>query len=108
MKSSLASFPSGHSATAFAMAVALGFLMPRLRPPLVVLAVAIALSRIVVQAHFASDIVAGGALGIGAARVVAGWLAGYDFAFTRQGGRVVLKTPGVIRDALGSRTDAVL
>ena len=103
MKNSLASFPSGHATTAFAMAVALGFMLPRLRVPLAVLAVAIALSRIVVQAHFASDIVAGGALGIGTALVVARWLAGYDFAFTRQGDRIALKAPGAIAAAIRER-----
>jgi undecaprenyl-diphosphatase len=104
MKNSLASFPSGHAATAFSMAVALSYLMPRARPALLALATAIALSRIVVEAHFASDIVVGGGLGIGTAMLVARWLADRDFAFTRRDGAVRVKSPGAIIAALRGRS----
>lgn len=67
------SFPSGHATTAFAAAVALGLLCPRLRLPALVLAAAVALSRVYLGVHYAADVVAGAALGavIGVALVVA-------------------------------------
>lgn len=59
----LASFPSGHTTSAFAAAVALGLMMPRLRPVLFLLAAAIGVSRVLVGQHYPSDVVAGAALG---------------------------------------------
>ena len=50
-----ASFPSGHATTAFAAATAIGLLWPRGRPWLAVLASLIGLSRIVLRAHYVSD-----------------------------------------------------
>jgi undecaprenyl-diphosphatase len=57
------SFPSGHSATAFATAVAVGLLCPRLRLPLLALAAVVALSRVYLGVHYWSDVAAGSALG---------------------------------------------
>ena len=57
------SFPSGHAATAFAGAVAVAMLHPRLRWPLLGLAAAVALSRVYLGVHYWSDILAGSALG---------------------------------------------
>jgi membrane-associated phospholipid phosphatase len=60
---SSASFPSGHSATAFATAVAVGLVYPRLRVPLLLLAALVALSRVYLGMHYATDVVVGSALG---------------------------------------------
>jgi undecaprenyl-diphosphatase len=57
------SFPSGHSITAFAIAVAVGAFYPHLQAPLYFLATSIAISRVVLGMHFLSDIVAGSAFG---------------------------------------------
>ena len=57
------SFPSGHSITAFAVAVTLGLFYPFLQPCLLALALLIAASRIVLGMHFLSDVIAGSALG---------------------------------------------
>jgi membrane-associated phospholipid phosphatase len=57
------SFPSGHAATAAGLAVALAVLYPRGRWLFAALAVLAAFQRIEVQAHFASDVLAGAALG---------------------------------------------
>lgn len=65
------SFPSGHSATAFAAATAVGLLCPRLRLPLLALAVLVAASRVYLGVHYPSDVLVGSALGI-AIGVVAG------------------------------------
>jgi undecaprenyl-diphosphatase len=58
-----ASFPSGHSATAFAAAVAVGLYYPKLRRPLLALAVLVALSRVYLGMHYASDVLVGSLLG---------------------------------------------
>jgi undecaprenyl-diphosphatase len=59
-----ASFPSGHSATAFAAAVAVGLLYPRLRRPLLALAALVAISRVYLGVHYVSDVVVGTVLGV--------------------------------------------
>jgi undecaprenyl-diphosphatase len=58
------SFPSGHSITAFAVAVTLGLFYPFLQPCLLALALLIAASRIILGMHFLSDVIAGSALGV--------------------------------------------
>ena len=59
-----ASFPSGHAATAFAAAVAVGAFYPRLRLPLLALATLVGLSRIYLGVHYWLDVAAGTALGV--------------------------------------------
>lgn len=68
-----ASFPSGHSATAFATAAAVALFYPRLRVPLFVLAALVALSRVYLGMHYASDVLVGSALGA-AIGLATGWL----------------------------------
>ena len=57
------SFPSAHAATSFACATVLALAVPKLRLPLVVLAAAIAWSRVYVGVHYPLDVVAGAVLG---------------------------------------------
>jgi undecaprenyl-diphosphatase len=57
------SFPSGHSATAFAAATAVAILCPKLRPAALAIAAAVAVSRVYLRVHFPLDVVAGAALG---------------------------------------------
>jgi undecaprenyl-diphosphatase len=66
-----ASFPSGHSATAFAAATAIAILSPRMRPYALGLAAAIALSRVYLRVHFPIDVIAGALLGAGLGAVAA-------------------------------------
>ena len=89
IKASLASFPSGHATTAFAAATVLGLLTPKWRPALFGLATLIALSRVVVGAHYVSDIVAGGTIGVLATVVIVRWLAERRVAFTVADGALV-------------------
>ncbi len=57
------SFPSGHSITAFAIAVVLGSFYPDLQLCLLFAAASIAASRIILGMHFLSDVLAGSAIG---------------------------------------------
>ncbi|QID17869.1 phosphatase PAP2 family protein [Nitrogeniibacter mangrovi] len=94
------SFPSGHTATAFAVASALLFsLSPGARAlwllPALSLATAIGLSRIAVGAHWPVDVLAGAAIG---------WLCGVSGAlwaqrwrfWTRRAGMLVLAGLGLV------------
>ncbi len=58
------SFPSGHSITAFAVAVSIGLFYPELMASLLTAAILIAASRIILGMHFLSDVVAGSAIGV--------------------------------------------
>jgi len=57
------SFPSGHSTTAFAVALSLGSFYPEARPLLLVLAANVAVSRVIVGMHFLSDVLVGSGMG---------------------------------------------
>jgi undecaprenyl-diphosphatase len=57
------SFPSGHTATATAAAVVLSALVPRLTPVFVLLAAAIAYSRVYVGVHYPLDLLGGAVIG---------------------------------------------
>jgi undecaprenyl-diphosphatase len=59
------SFPSGHTMTAFAMAVSVGYFYPECQLCLLFLAVAIAASRIILGMHFLTDVLVGMMLGVG-------------------------------------------
>jgi membrane-associated phospholipid phosphatase len=69
-----ASFPSGHAASAAAFATAVTLEAPVLAPPIIVLAGAVGLSRVVTGVHYPSDVLAGFAIGAGAGTVVHLWL----------------------------------
>ena len=58
------SFPSGHSATAFSIFVALSFLYKKLAPLFIFIALLIAFSRVVIVAHYLSDILIGSLIGV--------------------------------------------
>jgi undecaprenyl-diphosphatase len=89
-----ASFPSGHATTAFAAAVAVGALWPRMRPLMWTYAVAIAISRVVVTAHHPSDVIAGAIVGAVGALLVRNWYASRRLGFTVADDSAVRKLPG--------------
>jgi undecaprenyl-diphosphatase len=90
------SFPSGHTAVAFGLALSLGLIWPRWRGPLLVYALAVAASRIILRAHYAADVI-GGAL---VAWLTVAWLARFfadrHSVFDRDGdGRFRVQLPPV-------------
>jgi membrane-associated phospholipid phosphatase len=76
-----ASLPSGHATTAFAAAVAVGLVWPRLRIWIWTYALLIAFSRIVTLAHFSSDVLAGAVAGAFGALLVRDWFAARRLGF---------------------------
>ncbi|MFD5467408.1 phosphatase PAP2 family protein [Kitasatospora sp. NPDC127059] len=65
-----ASFPSGHTASAFALTTAVGTLLPATAVPLGLLACAVGYSRVHTGVHYPGDVLAGALLGSGCAGVV--------------------------------------
>jgi undecaprenyl-diphosphatase len=57
------SFPSGHTMTAFSIALVVSYFYPGLEAPMYFLAISIAISRVVLGMHFLSDVLAGAVLG---------------------------------------------
>jgi membrane-associated phospholipid phosphatase len=66
-----ASFPSGHAASAFAFAYAVGRHLPVLALPIRLLAAAVAYSRVHTGVHYPGDVVIGSVAGAGTAAMVA-------------------------------------
>ncbi len=86
------SFPSGHSATAVAMAFVIGFLWPRLFPLFLVIGIVVAASRVPVGAHYPTDVFAGCIVGMLGAYLVRNVFALRGWLFTRlPDGRIARK-----------------
>jgi membrane-associated phospholipid phosphatase len=95
-----ASLPSGHTTTAFAALVAIGAIFPRARAFLWGYALLIALSRIVVTAHYSSDVIAGAAVGVFGALWVRDWFARRRLGF-------VVGTDGAVHALAGPSPDRI-
>jgi len=108
-----ASLPSGHGTTAFATAFAIGALFPRMRVPLWMLAIMVAVSRVAVSAHYPSDVVAGAVIGVFGALVVRNWFATRRLGFLVAPDRSVHPLPGpswhrIKRLTLGTRPQTAI
>ena len=64
------SFPSGHSQAAWAAMTALTVLLPRYRLGFIAIATLVALSRVMITVHWASDALAGAWVGFAAAMIM--------------------------------------
>ena len=91
LKAVLASFPSGHTTTIVAAAASLSFFMPRPAALLFALAAPVAASRLIVGAHYPSDVLGGVFLGLGSALAVARVFGRRKIAFTLEEGRLLPK-----------------
>lgn len=58
------SFPSGHATTSFCLATVIAMRYPKLRYPIFIVAILVALSRPYIGVHYPSDILVGSILGI--------------------------------------------
>ena len=76
-----AAFPSGHSTTAGASAMVLALLFPALRRPILVAGGLVAASRILLDAHFPADVVAGFGFGMAFTLAAAHGLARRNLVF---------------------------
>jgi undecaprenyl-diphosphatase len=91
LKAVLASFPSGHTTTIVAAAASLSFFIPRWSPLFFGLALPVAASRLIIGAHYPSDVLGGVFLGLGSAWAVARVFGRRKIAFTLEEGRLLPK-----------------
>lgn len=89
-----ASLPSGHATTAFAVLVAFGTLWPRARTILLIYALLIAMSRVMVNAHYPSDVLAGALVGIAGAVMVRRYFAQRRLGFAIEADGTIHQYPG--------------
>jgi undecaprenyl-diphosphatase len=89
-----ASLPSGHATTAFAAAMAVGLVWPRLRPWVWAYALGIGFSRVALTSHHPSDVLAGAVVGILGAVLVQNWFAARGLGFTVMPDGSVRALPG--------------
>lgn len=89
-----AGLPSGHATTAFAVLVAFGTLWPRARTALLVYALLIVVSRVMVTAHYPSDVFAGALVGITGAALVRRYFAQRGLGFAIQVDGTIYQYPG--------------
>jgi membrane-associated phospholipid phosphatase len=89
-----ASMPSGHATTAFAVAVAIGAVWPRARPLLWLYALVIAASRVIIAAHYPSDVIAGACVGGFGAILIRNYFAARHLGFAAGRDGTVHALPG--------------
>jgi undecaprenyl-diphosphatase len=89
-----ASFPSGHTTAAFAILVAFSTVWPRGRPYFLIYALLIAASRVVVTAHYPTDVAAGALVGTVGALLVRRWFALRGLGFSVGPDGVLHQYPG--------------
>jgi membrane-associated phospholipid phosphatase len=76
-----ASMPSGHATTATAAAIAIGAIWPRTRVVMWLYAPTIMLTRVVINVHYLSDVIAGCLVGVVGALMVRRWFAARRMVF---------------------------
>ena len=89
-----AGLPSGHATTAFAILIAFSTIWPRGRPYFLIYALLIAVSRVVLTAHYPTDVAAGALVGIVGALLVRRWFALRRLGFSVGPDGVLHQYPG--------------
>jgi len=93
-KPAFASMPSGHATTAVAAAIAIGALWPKARLPMWIYAAVIMASRVIIEAHYVSDVLAAAFVGGFGAILVRNWFAARALAFIPARDGTVRAMPG--------------
>jgi undecaprenyl-diphosphatase len=93
-KPAFASMPSGHATTAVAAAIAIGALWPKARVPMWIYAAIIMASRVIIEAHYVSDVIAAAFVGGFGAILVRNWFAARRLAFVPDADGAVHALPG--------------
>lgn len=73
------SLPSGHATTVFSLAMALSLFYPRWRLPFFFFAVMVGASRVIIAAHYVSDVLAGAYVGIATVFLLVSLCRRYDW-----------------------------
>jgi undecaprenyl-diphosphatase len=89
-----ASLPSGHATTAFSVLVIFGWLWSRARAVVLIYALLIAASRIVVTAHYPTDVAAGALVGVLGAVMVRRYFAQRGLGFSVRPDGELRQLPG--------------
>ncbi len=97
-----ASLPSGHGTAAFAILAAFATLFPRARTFLLIYALLIAVSRVVVRAHYPTDVAAGALVGIVGVLLIRRWFALQRLGFSIRPDGTVVQYPGPSRRRIKS------
>jgi membrane-associated phospholipid phosphatase len=98
------SFPSGHATTAFALCFVVSFLAPKSYPWMLAFAVLVALSRVIVGAHYPTDLVAGAIVGTLGAYLVRNLFAWRGWVFERlPDGGIAMRPLAAVRDLIERR-----
>jgi undecaprenyl-diphosphatase len=93
------SFPSGHTAVAFGLALSVGLLWPRWRVPLLVFALAVGASRLILHSHYPADVLGGALVAWMTVTWLSGFMADRNLVFRRDSaGRLVPKFPSPHED----------
>src|SRR5256885_8640746 len=93
-KPAFASMPSGHATTAVPAAIAIGALWPKARVPMWIYAALIMASRVIIEAHYVSDVIAAAFVGAFGAILVRNWYAARGLAFVPGTDGAVHALPG--------------
>ncbi|MDO9412425.1 MAG: phosphatase PAP2 family protein [Pseudolabrys sp.] len=89
-----ASTPSGHGTAAFAVVAALATLFPRARTALLIYGVLMLVSRVVVRAHYPTDVFLGAATGLAGVWLIQRWFALQRLGFSVQPDGHLVQYPG--------------
>jgi membrane-associated phospholipid phosphatase len=90
------SFPSGHTAVAFALAFALARLDPRWHWPALIFAIAVGASRVILRVHYPGDVLGGALVALLTVRLLTAASAKYGLVFRRlPDGRIRRRFPSL-------------
>tara|TARA_Y100001970_G_scaffold21066_1_gene23932 strand:- start:2043 stop:3338 length:1296 start_codon:yes stop_codon:yes gene_type:complete len=100
MESSFHSFPSGHSSTIASVALVLGMLFPRIKIIIYIFGFFVAISRVVVGAHYITDVIAGFVLAIMIYKI-------FIVFFKSKSPELISQNTGIIKNSLLIHTGVV-